>query len=54
MAHKAMKQQLLDRLVGLVGSGESIAEIVAPRPADLQETIRAQEDRPREAPTGPW
>ena len=42
------KRQEVNRLVGLVGSGDSVAEAVAPRLADLQETIRVQEERLRE------
>ncbi len=42
------KHQEVDRLVGLVGSGDSVAEAVAPRLADLQESIRAQEERLKE------
>ena len=42
------KHQELNRLIDLVGSGDSVAEAVAPRLADLQESIRAQEERLRE------
>ena len=42
------KRQEVNRLVGLVGSGDSVAEAVAPRLANLQESIRAQEERLRE------
>jgi site-specific DNA recombinase len=47
-AELAKKHQEVGRLVALVGSGDSVADAVAPRLADLQESIRAQEERLRE------
>ncbi len=46
------KHQEVGRLVGLVGSGDSVTEAVAPRLADLQESIRAQEKRLQEGAGG--
>ena len=45
---KSKKNQEVKRLVGLVASGEGVADAVAPTLADLQESIRAQEARLRE------
>ena len=42
------KHREVGRLVQLVGSGDSVAEAVAPRLADLQESIGAQEQRLQE------
>ncbi len=47
-ADLAKKNQELNRLVGLVGSGDQVAKAVAPHIAGIHESIQAQEGRLRE------